>query len=127
MDPGTPEEFRARDVDRAILPAWGCAIAIDDATGDVVGYSNLLLVAGTPGLAWNAMTAVRRAWRGRGVAGALKRATITWAIENGLDAIETANDIDNAPMRAVNRKLGYEPMPDEVYVRGPAMRAGVPA
>jgi GNAT superfamily N-acetyltransferase len=127
MDPGTPEEFRARDIDRAILPAWGYAIAIDAASGDAVGYSNLMLVAGNPGLAWNAMTAVRRAWRGRGVAGALKRATIAWAVANGLTAIETANDVANVPMRAINRKLGYQPMPDEVYFQGPAARAGVPA
>jgi GNAT superfamily N-acetyltransferase len=127
MDPGTPEEFRVRDVDRAILPSWGYAVAVDDASGDVVGYSNLMLVAGNPGLAWNAMTAVKRGWRGRGVAGALKRATIAWAVTNGLLVIETANDVDNAPMRAVNRKLGYQPMPDEVYFQGPAVRAGVTA
>ena len=41
--------------------------------------------------------------------------------------IETANDVDNAPIRAVNRKLGYEPMPDEVYFQGPGVRARVPA
>ena len=127
MDPGTPEEFRARDVDRAILPPWGYAVAVDDASGLVVGYSNLMLVANNPGLAWHAMTAVRRAWRGRGIAGALKRATIEWAAANGLDAIETANDVDNAPMRAVNRKLGYQPMPDEVYFQGPARPERVPA
>lgn len=127
MDPGTAEEFRARDVDRAILPPWGYAVAIDDATGEVVGYANLMLVAGNPGLAWNAMTAVRRAWRGRGVASALKRATIAWAAANGLEAIETANDIGNAPMRAVNRRLGYVPMPDEIYFQGPIVAAAVPA
>jgi GNAT superfamily N-acetyltransferase len=127
MDPGTPDEFRVRDIDRPVLPPWGCAVAIDEASGEAVGYSNLLLVAGTPGLAWNAMTAVRRGWRGRGVAGALKRAAIGAAVTNGLHAIETANDIDNAPMRAVNRRLGYEPMPDEIYFRGPATRSGVPA
>lgn len=133
MDPGTPEEFRARDVDRALLPKGGYAVAVDDASGSVVGYSNLMLVVNNPGLAWHGMTAVRRAFRGRGVAGALKRATIAWGAANGLTAIETANDVDNAPMRAVNRKLGYRPMPDEVYFQGPAARvvasaeAGVPA
>ena len=40
-----------------------------------------------PSEAWHDMTAVARAWRGRGVAGALKRATIAWAIEHGLDRI----------------------------------------
>lgn len=127
MDPGTPAEFRARDVDRSLMPKGGYAVAVDEASGAVVGYSNLMLVANDPGLAWHGMTAVRRAWRGRGIAGALKRATIAWAAANGLEAIETANDVDNAPMRAVNRRLGYRPLPDEVYFRGPATRAGVPA
>lgn len=127
MDPGTPEEFRARDVDRRTMPKGGYAVAVDDASGSVVGYSNLMLVANNPGLAWHGMTAVRRAWRGRGIAGALKRATIAWAGANGLEAIETANDVDNAPMRAVNRRLGYRPMPDEVYFQGPALPARVSA
>jgi GNAT superfamily N-acetyltransferase len=109
------------------MPKGGYAVAVDDASGAVVGYSNLMLVANSPGLAWNGMTAVRRAWRGRGIAGALKRASIAWAAANGLEAIETANDIDNAPMRAVNRSLGYRPMPDEVYFQGPALPAVVPA
>jgi GNAT superfamily N-acetyltransferase len=127
MDAGTAAEFRTRDVDRSVLPPWGFAVAIDEPTGQVVGYSNLQLVAGNPGLAWNGMTAVRRAWRGRGVASALKRATIAWAIANGLHAIETANDVDNAPMRAVNRRLGYVALPDEIYFQGPVMPAPVPA
>ena len=127
MDTGTREEFRARDVDRGNMPRGGYAVAVDDAGGLVVGYSNLMLVANNPGLAWHGMTAVRRAWRGRGIAGALKRATIAWGAANGLTAIETANDVANLPMRAVNRRLGYRPMPDEVYFRGPAVQAAVPA
>ncbi len=34
----------------------------------------------------------------------------------------------NAPMRAVNARLGYGPMPDEIYYRGPvAPFVAVPA
>jgi RimJ/RimL family protein N-acetyltransferase len=69
------------------------------------------------------MTAVARDWRGRGIATTLKRATIAWAAGNGLEALESANDVDNAPMRAVNQRLGYRPLPDEVYVRGPVADA----
>jgi RimJ/RimL family protein N-acetyltransferase len=65
------------------------------------------------------MTAVARDWRGRGVAGALKRATIRWAIEHGLEALDTGNDPDNAAMRAVNARLGFRPMPDFMTMRGP--------
>lgn len=127
MDTGTRAEFRARDVERANMPPGAYAVAVDDASGLVVGYSNLMLVANNPGLAWHGMTAVRRAWRGRGIAGALKRATIAWGAANGLTAIETANDVDNLPMRAVNRRLGYRPMPDEVYFQGAAVQAAAHA
>lgn len=117
--PGTLEEFRTRDVDRDVVPPGAFVVALEAATGRAVGYANLMLVPGNAKVAWHGMTAVARDWRGRGVAGALKRATIAWAVAHGLEALETANDTDNAPMRAVNRRLGYRPLPDEIYVRGP--------
>ena len=116
--PATLEEFRVLEVDRSTIPAGGFALALDAATGTVIGYASLLIMSGNPAVAWHGMTAVARNWRGRGVASALKRATIAWAIENGLHALDTANDEANGPMRAVNGHLGYEPMPDEIYYRG---------
>ncbi|HEY4226968.1 MAG TPA: GNAT family N-acetyltransferase [Candidatus Limnocylindrales bacterium] len=116
--PGTLEEFRVRDVDRDAIPLGAFAVGVDAASGQVVGYANLMLVPGNAPIAWHGMTAVARAWRGRGVASALKRATIAWATANRIEALETANDTDNAPMRAVNLALGYRPLPDEIYFRG---------
>ena len=100
-------------------------MAVDDATGDAVAYASLLFVPGSTTVAWHDMTAVRRAFRGRGLATILKRATIAWAIDHGLEALETGNDVENAPMRAVNARLGYAPLPDELTMRGPLV--GVPA
>jgi GNAT superfamily N-acetyltransferase len=119
--PETLEEFRVRDVDRPTIPPGGFKIAIDTATDRVVAYANLILVSGAPGVAWHGMTGVARAYRGRGIATAVKRATIAWAIENGLEQLEGANDVDNVPMRAVNRRLGYQPAPDEIQFRGPIL------
>ena len=116
--PDTLAEFRLRDVDRPNIPQAGFAVARDGAAGDVIGYANLLIVPGNEKVAWHGMTAVARAWRGKGIATALKRATIRWAIENGLEALETANDTVNEPMRAVNRRLGYRPLPDDIEFRG---------
>jgi RimJ/RimL family protein N-acetyltransferase len=113
------EEFRVRDVDRPTIPPGGFAVGIDESTGRVVGYASLMIVPGAPTVAWHGMTAVSRDWRGRGLATALKQATIVWAAANGLEALEGANDIVNAPMRAVNRRLGYQPQPDEIQFRGP--------
>ena len=86
----------------------------------MIGYANLLLQPpNRRRIAWHAMTGVTHEWRGRGVATALKRATIGWAIANGLDVLEAGNDTDNLAMRAVNARLGYAPSPDTVILRGP--------
>ena len=121
---GDIAEFRARDVDRPGIPPEAFMVALDDATDDVVGYACLLFVPGSTTVAWHDMTAVRRDWRGRGLATALKRATIAWAISNGLTSLVTGNDEANAGMRAVNARLGYTPLPDEVFLRGPLFSGG---
>jgi GNAT superfamily N-acetyltransferase len=113
------EEWVARDGPRSSIPADAFAIAVDQASGDVVGYASLELIPGSTTRAWHDMTAVLRRWRGHGVATALKRATIAWAIQHRLETLVTGNDEQNGPMRAVNASLGYTPIPDELGLRGP--------
>ena len=75
--------------------------------------------AGFSGLAYfkddhimvNWMTGVQREYRGRNVALALKLQAIEYARQNGVSRIRTNNDSLNAPMLAINRKLGYKPVP----------------
>lgn len=122
MAVGDLAEFRARDVDAPTIPTDGFMVAVDEVGGDVVGYASLSFLPGSTTVAWHDMTAVRRRWRGRGVATALKEATIAWAIDHGLTALETGNDEANASMRSVNTRLGYVPMPIEIGMRGPLFR-----
>jgi GNAT superfamily N-acetyltransferase len=117
--PGTLEEFLARDVRKPSIPGWGFGIAVERATGRAIGYASLSIPGGTPTLGWHHMTGVARAWRGRGVAAALKRATIRAAIEHGLDELEGQNDFENTAMREINRRLGYLPRADEIIFQGP--------
>ena len=120
MAAGDLAEFRARDVDRAGIPKDAFFVAVaDDEARTVVGYASLMMLPGSSTRAYHDMTAVRRDWRGRGIATALKRLTIAWAIANGLTELETGNDEDNLPMRAVNARLDYRPMPDDITMRGP--------
>ena len=98
------------------------AVALD-ADDRVIGYASLMRMPGSDDVAWHDMTAVRRAWRGQGLAVALKATTIARAIEHGLTTLETGNDVDNAPMRAVNARLGYRPIPDFLTMRGPLWTA----
>ncbi|HZG97508.1 MAG TPA: GNAT family N-acetyltransferase, partial [Nocardioidaceae bacterium] len=55
----------------------------------------------------NALTAVRRDWRGRGVASHLKRCTLQWAAADELSEIYTWTQVRNTPMLRLNEKLGY--------------------
>ncbi|MEP6976737.1 MAG: GNAT family N-acetyltransferase [Thermoleophilia bacterium] len=86
---------------------------------EAIGYAKLNLSPARPGTAVHGMTAVRRAWRGRGIAGALKRAQIRWAIANGVERFETSNEARNEPMQRVNLALGYRPTSGTITLEGP--------
>ena len=60
---------------------------------------------------YNGITGVLPAYRGRGVATSLKALAVQAARARGAAYIRTNNDSHNAPMLAVNRKLGYKPEP----------------
>jgi GNAT superfamily N-acetyltransferase len=55
------------------------------------------------------MTGTARDFRRRGLARLAKLATIRWAAENGITALVTENDTENADMLALNEHLGYPP------------------
>jgi RimJ/RimL family protein N-acetyltransferase len=57
----------------------------------------------------NEGTATAAAHRDRGLATLAKLAQLRWAAENGIERVVTDNDERNAPMLAVNRRLGYTP------------------
>jgi GNAT superfamily N-acetyltransferase len=67
----------------------------------------------------NGFMAVAREARGRGVAGAIKRAQITWAKANGVPTLQTANEVRLESLLALNRRLGYRTLYDEIVMRGP--------
>ena len=89
------------------------------AGGEVVAYAKLSLSRARPTVAMHDMTGVRRAWRGRGIANALKAAEIAWAKENGYERLETQNEERNEPIRRLNERYGYVVTPGSVTVRGP--------
>jgi GNAT superfamily N-acetyltransferase len=61
------------------------------------------------GRAHSMFTGTLRAYRGRGLGLAVKLASIAWAREHGVTSMQTNNDETNAPMLAINRRLGYRP------------------
>ena len=92
-------------------------LALDGPT--VVGFAALDDRDREAGLAENDLTTVRRSHRGRGIAEALKRTQFARAAERGYRRVVTGQDEGNMPMRRLNEKLGYRPLPATILMRRP--------
>jgi GNAT superfamily N-acetyltransferase len=60
------------------------------------------------GWAEDGLTVVRRDWRRRGLARALKSLELRWAAEHGYREVVTWTQGRNEGMRGLNEALGYE-------------------
>jgi GNAT superfamily N-acetyltransferase len=93
------------------------AVAADD--DEVVGLALLSRNVADPSLAVNWMTGVRRAWRRRGIAAALKEHQLVAARALGVRRVRTQNELRNEPIRRLNERLGYRRAPDHILLHGP--------
>jgi RimJ/RimL family protein N-acetyltransferase/N-acetylglutamate synthase-like GNAT family acetyltransferase len=85
--------------------------AVLDDSGRVVAFS-FLMVGGNR--ASHGFTGTVAEHRGRGLATAAKRHVLREAAERGVTRVTTSNAEENAAMRAINRKLGFEPFGEHV-------------
>jgi mycothiol synthase len=90
--------------DEATLPE-GSFVALAD--GEIVGCSGLM-AHDNDGVAEDGLTVVRREWRRRGLAKALKQRELAWARAAGFAEVVTWTQSGNESMRTVNERLGYE-------------------
>ncbi len=108
-EPYTPisyEQWLSFDMkDPGLLPE-AYAIAKDGAR--YVGLSTVRRLDKEPRGLSQLLTGVRREYRGKGVAFAMKRKVIEWAQRNGYDLIKTDNATTNAEMLGINVKLGFK-------------------
>jgi GNAT superfamily N-acetyltransferase len=122
-----PDEPGSGDVEMEPFEAWlsqdmqgsgdrADAVFVALAGDEVAGYAKLSMSA-RDGYVLHDMTGVKRAYRGRGIASALKRAEIGWAKREGFLTLETFNDEENAPIRALNEKHGYRQARGNVTLR----------
>lgn len=100
------EEFE-KYFDRPEWDANTLLLAADEA-GEWVGVSQLGFQQGT-GIGWTFITGVLAEYRGLGIAYALKLRALDAAVRRGCPLILTENHEENAPMRAINKKLGFVP------------------
>jgi len=96
-------------------PADAYFIALD--RDRALGYGYLEVNGDT---ATHGFMALRREARGRGIAGAIKRAQITYAKANGIRTLRTATELRLTSMLSLNERLGYRPLYTELVLRGPA-------
>ncbi len=92
------------------------AVFVALAGEEVVGYAKLAIPGEPGGTAYHDLTGVKRAWRGRGVASALKRAQIAWAQAHGFERLQTVNERRNAPIRHLNERYGYQAQPGRIVL-----------
>lgn len=116
-DIGSFEEWLSRDMHGSSDRADATFVAVAD--DQVVGFAKFAIEAAQDERAFHDLTGVRRAWRGRGIAGALKRTQIAWAKANGFSRLETFNEERNEPIRRLNQRHGYRVEPGSIVVRGP--------
>jgi GNAT superfamily N-acetyltransferase len=105
--------------DEATIPE-GSFVAL--AGDEIVGYSGLCRQP--DGVVEDGLTVVRRDWRRRGLARALKQAELAWATANGIEEIVTWTQRGNDGMRAVNEQLGYVYRSVSITVRRPLPLGG---
>ncbi len=75
------------------------------------GLSDLGKSEADPDVAYTGFTGVRREYRGRGIAWALKLRALSWAKAHGYREVRTWNSTRNAPMLGINVALGFQKQP----------------
>ena len=99
--------------------AWPEATFLAMSDDLIVGCAGLQRDVDVPERAENALTAVLRGWRGRGIASALKRTTLAYAAASGIREVYTWTQQGNAAMRRLNQQLGYVERAVSISVRAP--------
>lgn len=107
------EQFREDVLDNPAFLPDSLIIAVDGERW--IGVTHL--TQSEPGLMYKQFTGVIRPYRGRGIALALKLVAIAVCQEHQATQVKTINDAQNAPMLAINRKLGYIPESDTYMLR----------
>ena len=111
------DEWEEHVLQHPLFTPHGSFVALVDGVPAAV---SLIIADRESGRATSMFTGTLAAYRGRGLARAVKLASIEWLVANGITQLVTTNDETNAPMLAVNRRLGYRPAGRRVDYLRPA-------
>ncbi|MDG0811325.1 GNAT family N-acetyltransferase [Cohnella rhizosphaerae] len=92
-------------------------LAVDVKDGRYVAVSNIPYKEATGGM-YREYTGVRREYRGRKIAQALKIRAVQLAKRQGAVYLKTDNDSSNGPILKVNQNLGYVPLRGSYRIAG---------
>ncbi len=106
FEPLDYETFQKVIMERPAIDPDGFFVAIDERSGEYAGLSHIWRRLADNDLD-TGLTAVKRGYRRRGIALALKLHVIRWAQAGGFHALRTENEINNRPMLAINERLGF--------------------
>ena len=112
----TFEQWRSFEIERPSRTAELAFVAV--AGYEVVGYAALERYGN---VAVHGLTAVRRAWRRRGIARALKLSELRAAQAAGFERVLTESVELNEPMRRLNESLGFRAIPGMIVYQGPLL------
>jgi GNAT superfamily N-acetyltransferase len=115
-EPTPFEQWKSFVLERPLLQAEGSFVTYAD--GEPAAMS-LLTADLETGRGVNMYTGTLPEFRGRGLALAAKLGVLNWAAEHGITVIYTTNDETNAPMLAINDRLGYRPTGRRVELSHP--------
>ena len=107
------EQWQENLIESDVFLPEGYIVAHVD--GEYIGQSALWADRASDML-YTGLTAVKREWRRRGVATAMKVLALTWGQANGNTIVKTDNEVNNEPMLAINRQLGFVKQPDQIDV-----------
>ncbi len=99
------DDWRQHVLEHPLFSPEGSFVAMVDGVAAAVS----LILADNNGRATSMFTGTLREYRGHGLALAAKLASIEWATGHGVTQMFTNNDERNAPMLAINRRLGFAP------------------
>ncbi|MBV9595316.1 MAG: GNAT family N-acetyltransferase [Chloroflexi bacterium] len=111
------DQFLAVELNPETALDGGSFLALDGTR--MVAISRLRRDSRRPGILHVGFTGVDAAYRGRGLALALKLLTIDYARQHGFVEIRTENDATNAPMLHINLELGFKLEPASVILHKP--------